>query len=368
MEARLLNHLAQCAAQENAEATVQSVPPKLIQREFVQATNLDKKQPDVWNNLALLYMQIGQYDGGRRILEAITKHFHTYDDATNNYGNCLLHLNQLSEATRAYQTVIFRDNFHLEALNNYGVLLMKQKFYTYAADVLEKAAEVDASKAFVWSNLACAYSGAGRYPEAWQAFKKALLIEEDNGRVKCNMAHHITAVLQMENDASGRREKYQEAENIYTQVLQDEHYKCAQAWSGLATLYNAESEFTHDNYKENKLREMATEAFSHAIDLAPHDAVVWTQLGLLSVAQADYAKAEEYLRTVLEKNRNIMTAWCNLGITLQLADRLDEAVRTYNKALELMPRAYQIYNNLGNVFRQQSTPREVLLLLLTHNR
>mmetsp|Transcript_71449 Transcript_71449/g.168357 ORF Transcript_71449/g.168357 Transcript_71449/m.168357 type:complete len:289 (+) Transcript_71449:745-1611(+) len=192
------------------------------------------------------------------------------------------------------------------------------------------------------------------YPEAWQAFKKALLIEEDNGRVKCNMAHHITAVLQMENDASGRREKYQEAENIYTQVLQDEHYKCAQAWSGLATLYNAESEFTHDNYKENKLREMATEAFSHAIDLAPHDAVVWTQLGLLSVAQADYAKAEEYLRTVLEKNRNIMTAWCNLGITLQLADRLDEAVRTYNKALELMPRAYQIYNNLGNVFRQQN--------------
>ena len=108
-----------------------------------------------------------------------------------------LRRDNVPDALRVLQTVLLRDPTHLEGLNNYGVTLMQQQHFGHAVTFFEKAIDVvsaclpnlpfpgsnsrilyfyfaplqDPSQPYVWSNLACAYSGAGRIADAALAFK-----------------------------------------------------------------------------------------------------------------------------------------------------------------------------------------------------
>ena len=52
-----------------------------------------------------------------------------------------------------------------------GVALMRQQKYAAAISIFEKAVDADPSQPYVWSNLACAYSGMGRLHDTARAFK-----------------------------------------------------------------------------------------------------------------------------------------------------------------------------------------------------
>ena len=51
---------------------------------------------------------------------------------------------------------------------------------------------------------------------------------------------------------------------------------------------------------------------------------------------------------------------CNLGIALKAQGKLDEAVASYRRALELKPNFPVAHNNLGNLFKDQGKPDEAV--------
>ncbi len=52
-----------------------------------------------------------------------------------------------------------------------------------------------------------------------------------------------------------------------------------------------------------------------------NDPVVWSQLGLFSLGEGDSKKAEVCSRTAIHKNRTILAAWVNLGLSMQVWDK-----------------------------------------------
>lgn len=160
--------------------------------------------------------------------------------------------------------MILRDSTHLEALNNYGVLLLRHHSYDNAALFFEKTVDLDPSS-YVWSNLACAYSGAGRLSDAARAFRHARDLDETNTQATCNLAHHVSAMIQTEADPEARARKLEQAEHMYSSVLCD-HKSSTHAWTGLATVFNTLADMSDDDSKAREYKELALEAFSHAVE------------------------------------------------------------------------------------------------------
>jgi tetratricopeptide (TPR) repeat protein len=259
LEARALSLVAQCSIYELSApgfTPSESHNPQVIQEQFINATKLDNMQPDIWNNIGLLHMSLDKFEGASAILKPILLNFPQYNDAMSNLGLTHLCKDDLSEAAKHLQAVILRDANHLEALNNYGVLLLRHHSYHNAAIFFEKTVDIDPSS-YVWSNLACAYSAAGRLSDAARAFRHARELDESNAQVlrsllallvkkntntnallqaTCNLAHHITAVSFTEADPLARAKKLEQAEHMYSTVV-CEQKSSTHAWTGLASVF-----------------------------------------------------------------------------------------------------------------------------------
>lgn len=170
----------------------------------------------------------------------------------------------MCSSAKNLQTVILRDANHLEALNNYGVLLLRHHSYHNAALFFEKTVDLDPSS-YVWSNLACAYSGAGRLSDAARAFRHARDLDDSNTQATCNLAHHISAMMLTEADPAARAKKLEQAEHMYSSVLCDDK-RSTQAWAGLAGIFNKLADAAGDAPKVREYKELALEAFSHAVE------------------------------------------------------------------------------------------------------
>jgi FkbM family methyltransferase len=74
----------------------------------------------------------------------------------------------------------------------------------------------------------------------------------------------------------------------------------------------------------------------------------------------DFAGAERMYRAVLQADANNANAWCYLGIACYDQDRFDEAVASYQRAIQIQPQFPIAYNNLGNTLRMQKRLTEAL--------
>lgn len=63
-----------------------------------------------------------------------------------------------------------------------------------------------------------------------------------------------------------------------------------------------------------------------------------------------YREAEEKYLEVIMLNPKYHKAYCNLGRICQITDRIEDAVKYYNKALEINPYNSSVYSNLGIIY------------------
>lgn len=97
----------------------------------------------------------------------------------------------------------------------------------------------------------------------------------------------------------------------------------------------------------------STSLSRRALDVAPGSAHMHTNLGisLQTAGKLDEAIAE--YRRAVEINPTFAKAHSNLGVALQAQGKLDEAVAHYRLAVQLEPGFAKAYTNLGNVLQAQ---------------
>lgn len=87
-------------------------------------------------------------------------------------------------------------------------------------------------------------------------------------------------------------------------------------------------------------------------------------LALLTFRQTPaYASSEALWRHTLARNPAAFMAWANLGDTLRLAGRPDDAMAAYRSGLALRPDDAPVLNDLGNVLVLAGRPAEAVPLL-----
>jgi tetratricopeptide (TPR) repeat protein len=110
--------------------------------------------------------------------------------------------------------------------------------------------------------------------------------------------------------------------------------------------------YTEKGYAHRHLNQIdqAEEAFKRALALNSDEYVAPYELGTIYSERKDYAQAEQYLLQAIRNKDDYADAYEELGAVQRRQGRNDEAIRTFNKAIELDSQDSGSYMGLGDVY------------------
>jgi tetratricopeptide (TPR) repeat protein len=199
---------------------------------------------------------------------------------------------------------------HMEVLVMLGLAHGMLNHYQQSYDVFSEGISIDPTIAELWYNhgLACHYMG--RCAEAVRDLERALELSKNE---KSEIARKIAAQLEV------ARRELQEAMEAY------------------------ETEVTLEEYTERE------ERFNQALSL---------------MKQEKWPEAELLFRQLGEAESNVPSYWGNLGISLMMQNRYDEAEEALKQALVIDPDYLIARNNLKKLpkIRRSKEPREIRII------
>jgi serine/threonine protein kinase/tetratricopeptide (TPR) repeat protein len=174
--------------------------------------------------------------------------------------------------------------------------------------------------------LGIVYSGTGKFEDAAEQFKQATELDANDDRSYSELAV-----------AYQKLGKQKEAEQMFRQAI-------AVRPNDWAT-YNWMGEF----YLRGGRPAEAADMFSHVIALSPDNFAGYTNLGSAYLEQGEYGRAVPLLeRSVTIRATGENTS--NLGTAYFQLRKYSQAARTYESAVALNDRNYELWGNLGDAY------------------
>ena len=240
--------------------------------------------------------------------------------ALANVGRALIKLAQLEEAEGHLLRARQFDPRSVIAHQNLAEVFRKQGRYTEAVASYRAVLEIDARYAPAYAGMGTALFGAQRYDEALQAMQQALALEPDPEFAPAYAGMGI-ALFQWE--------RYEEAVTALEQAiaLQPE----------LPVMGSSLHVFLGRALQEVGRPEAAAERYEHAMQMEPHDREALDHLVMMRFGQQRYEEARELYRRMLEIDSGSAQTHSNLGAALYQLGRLEEALRSIERAPGLGP-------------------------------
>jgi len=110
--------------------------------------------------------------------------------------------------------------------------------------------------------------------------------------------------------------------------------------------------------KEHRLGE-ARDLYAEICKIDPLDAESWFRLGTTNIELSAVSQAESCFRRVVELQPRLAIAYYNLGRSLELQARDEEAIAVYRRLLQISPHC-EAYYNIGTIYTNQGKFTEAL--------
>jgi tetratricopeptide (TPR) repeat protein len=85
--------------------------------------------------------------------------------------------------------------------------------------------------------------------------------------------------------------------------------------------------------------------YREALDIDPHFAIAWNNLGVVEMARRNTTRAVWAYQHAIDDNPTYALAYYNLGVTYDAKRQFDQALRNYQKAFELDPTLGDVKKN-----------------------
>jgi tetratricopeptide (TPR) repeat protein len=224
----------------------------------------------------------------------------------------------LSDAEEIYREILAQRPRHFDALQLLGALALQTGRIEEGAQLLQRAIDIDGTRAPLHSNLAFALNALGRPRDALASASRALSLEPGFPDALNNRGMALAAL-----------DRPDEALASFDQALEAKP-DFAAAWNNRSCAL-----------RDLGLAAEALDSCDAALKLRPNYAQAWSNRGnALSdlnrplEAQASYARA-------LELAPDFVDAWNNLGLTFVDLNRHADALESYERALALAPQAVE---------------------------
>jgi tetratricopeptide (TPR) repeat protein len=260
-----------------------------------------KQAPDLYEarfNLAVYYNMRGRPAEALPLLERLlTARKDSTEPALLNlvdlefqYANALRALGQAKASIPFYRKTLAERPDDPERLNNLGVALKDDGQFTEAAEILQRALDLQPLNAAAWTNLGSTWKELGKFEAAIDAHRHAIAVQPMLPQAHCNLANAL--------QAAGRMDE-------------------------------------------------AVAAFQTALKVGPDFAIAHYNFGncLLEMGRLDQAVVA-FLRAVT-LDPHLHQALGNLGNALKHTGRLDHAIAVNRKAISLRPDVPEFHFNLA---------------------
>ncbi len=107
-------------------------------------------------------------------------------------------------------------------------------------------------------------------------------------------------------------------------------------------------------------KERAIALYEEILELEPHYAAAYINLGTMQFHLHQFERAEELYRKATEADPAYVLAYFDLGNVLDELERLDESIAAYQKAVTLSPRYADAHYNLALAYERSGRHRSAL--------
>jgi tetratricopeptide (TPR) repeat protein len=200
-----------------------------------------------------------------------------------------------------------------------------RKLFDLATRDIQRALSIDSLSSFVHVAMGDVYFKANALRDARLAFEKALSLNpsDTNAALKLAEVHFLLR-------------RYEEAlESVNTALKVNDQLEKGYFLKGYI-------------YKEIGDTSLSKSSFQTAVEVNPDYYEAFIELGSLYASEGNDI-ALDFFNTAIELRGGIVEPYYNKGMYLQNTGRLDEAIETYQKMIEVDPKSFLSYYNLGYI-------------------
>lgn len=159
---------------------------------YKKAIQYDKQFLEAYNNLALIYQELGDLDQARETLQKATQINPHYAKAWNNLGIILLWQKRHSEAKEVFQKNLQINPQHAESYLNLGVIYRQEGELKKAAEYYQKALQINPERGEAHYNLAIICEELNDFSQAIGHYRSFLhLAAKDYPGLAAEVTRHI---------------------------------------------------------------------------------------------------------------------------------------------------------------------------------
>ncbi|MGE3271976.1 MAG: tetratricopeptide repeat protein [Chloroflexota bacterium] len=342
------------------------------ERLYRKVLNQSPNQPDALHLLGVLALQNGRpADAVTRIQRAIAAR---PDNAAyqSNLGVALQALGKLKEARASLERAVGLDAQHVDALFNLGVTLQALELLEEAAGRYRQVLALMPGHAGALRNLGNTLRALGQYAEAVEAYRLALaLLPSDSsllgslgasladlGQLDEAIAVLEQAVQQAPADADAwmnlgiarhKALRYGDAIAAYERALalRPDH---AETWQSIGRAFSGSQRLADAvDAQQQALSLVRAQAGNPAAaglpNLETRLSVMRDLVSALFVAERR-VEASAVLREIIELAPEDAVSWSNLGVTLSLSGDVDAAAAAFERSTTLDPTRPDVLSNL----------------------
>jgi len=316
---------------------------------YLKAIALDPASGVPYIELSRIYAGKGDWDKAeaelKRMIQASGSTYETLHVLALFYES----RKKFEQAEKTYlQAVEAAPQGDVTPLMNLAAYYARMKSYDRALEAMHKAAEIKKDDPNVLVNMAELQFDFNQVKDAEATVDKVL--EKEKGHVDANLLKgRIFLVRRDFGNALERfdlvvRESPRNAMAHYFRGLshigkgdskmgQQDLLKAVEFYPGLLEARLILAEF----YLNERNADLARQQIDAAMKIAPRNTRVLMHLGSLKVLERDMKGAEEIYSKVIQADADYAPAYIQLGLIYNLTNRLAEALKSFNKALELNP-------------------------------
>jgi tetratricopeptide (TPR) repeat protein len=306
---------------------------------YNRAQTYDKKNPDIYKNLSLAYRHKKDFD--KAIDSARQSSSLNSDDtgAKKLLGDLYFERGNYDDAISRYREILDKSPEHPGVLYNMGSALMAKGDEFSAMEYFKKAGAADrigevAHRAY--SRLGVIYMERKNFEEALKYLKDAVAIRPNDALNRYNLG---IAYL--------RRNMTEEA--------MGELAKAEQLGAGNVSIL----EKIGEEYLNLKKYDKGLEVYNKITKNNEQNVKILSQIAKIHYEKGELDKAYETYRriTLIEPaTENARVAYLNMGNIMDDAQRYDQAIESYEKALSISPKDHTVYLNIGIAYKHAGKP------------
>ncbi len=289
-----------------------------------------------------------RYEEARVAFAESTKLDPTMPEARVSLGEALAKLDRKTEALAEYKEAIRLKPNYLDAWFNLGVVYYEQEKYEDAITAYREAIRLKNNSGEAYANLADAYRQLKRYGDANGAYSIAATFIKDDPELYSNWGFSLGKVNKWDNAVLRLNEAIAlSADHIdYTNL----------GWA----YYNSAQNDLKSNRKteaQPKLQQAKT-ALLKAVSMNQKFAPANLNLGVTLNDLGEHKAALEYLIRANESRKNWVFAINELGIAYRKTNDFENAVKQFEKAVDINPKYAIGFFNLGEANVRRGNAKE----------